>query len=151
MTLTSLYVSTVEKSVDAKGRVSVPPAFRAILSKSGFDGLYARAHRREAALECGTQEWLADMRGRQDGLDPDSDEFDDATYLFVAATEALTWDPEGRVTLPRKFLDLTGISQTATFVGMKSHFEIWEPKAFARRLDQAKTRMSAKLGRGVAQ
>lgn len=148
MTLSALYVSTVEKSVDAKGRVSVPPSFRTILAKSGFDGVFARAHRREAALECGTQDWLADMRGQQDGLDPDSDEYDDATYLFVAAADALNWDPEGRVTLPRKFLDHTGITNAATFVGMRTHFEIWEPKTFARRLELAKSRHAAKLTRG---
>jgi MraZ protein len=146
MTGATLYVSTFEKSVDTKGRVSVPPQYRVILAQTGFEGLYARTHRREAALECGTQDWLDDMRGLQEGLDLDSPEHDDATYVMVAGADALSWDPEGRVTLPKKFLEHTGISNAAVFAGMRTHFEIWEPKAFAKRVAEAKARMAARAG-----
>jgi MraZ protein len=148
MTGSPLYVSTFEKSVDAKGRVSVPPQYRTILAQSGFDGLYARAHRREAALECGTQDWLDDTRGLHEGLDLDSAEHDDVTYVMVSGADALSWDPEGRVTLPKKFLEHTGISNAAVFAGMRTHFEIWEPKAFAKRIAEAKLRMAARAAKG---
>jgi MraZ protein len=140
MTASQPFVGAYAKSVDAKGRVSVPPGFRDILEPAGFKGLYARKNRRNASLECGTQGWLADLRGLQLGLAEDTDEHDDLIYRLVSSAEPLQWDPEGRVTLPKKFLEYTGITNQATFVGKLGHFEIWEPGAFDKRMAKADAR-----------
>jgi MraZ protein len=149
MTAPEPYVGTVVKAVDSKGRVSVPPAFRDILKLSGFDGLYARRNRRNASLECGPRAWLYDLRGLQNGIAEDTDEYDDVIYRMVSSAEALAWDPEGRVTLPKKFLDYTGISSQAAFVGKLGHFEIWDAAAFEKRMARADARdLSSGRGRG---
>ena len=150
MTALETFVGTHQKSVDAKGRVSVPPGFRAILAREGFDGHFARTHRRDAALECGTQSWITQMSPAQEALDPDSEAYEDHLLLRVGLSEALGWDPEGRVTLPKKFLEHTGITNAAIFVGLKTHFQIWEPGAFAQRLAEARTRETARAAKGKA-
>jgi MraZ protein len=150
MTALDTFVGTHQKSVDAKGRVSAPPGFRAILARDGFEGMFARTHKRDAALECGTQAWITQMSPAQEALDPDSEAYEDHLLLRVGQSEPLSWDPEGRVTLPKKFLDHTGISNAAVFVGLKTHFQIWEPAAFARRLAEARAREAARTGKGKA-
>lgn len=143
------YVGTIVKAVDSKGRVSVPPAFRDILKASGYEGLYARKNRRNASLECGPKSWLYDLRGLQNGIAEDTDEYDDVIYRMVSSAEALAWDPEGRVTLPKKFLDYTGITNQAAFAGKLSHFEIWDAAAFEKRMAKAEARdLSGGRGRG---
>jgi MraZ protein len=150
MTALGTFVGTHQKSVDAKGRVSVPPGFRAILSREGFEGHFARTHRRDAALECGTQEWVTHLGPSQEALDPDSVDYEDQLLLRVGQSEALSWDPEGRVTLPKKFLEHTGITNAAVFVGLKTHFQIWEPGAFAQRLAEARAREATRAAKGKA-
>lgn len=150
MTAPDTFVGTHQKSVDAKGRVSVPPTFRTILAKAGFDGHFARTHRRDAALDCGTQDWVTHLGPSQEALDPDSEEYEDQLLLRVGQSEALGWDPEGRVTLPKKFLEHTGITNAAIFVGLKTHFQIWEPGALAKRLSDAKARDAARAAKGRA-
>lgn len=141
------YVGTIVKSVDSKGRVSVPPAFRDILKSAGFDGLYARKNRRNASLECGPRSWLYDLRGLQNGVAEDTDDYDDVIYRMVSSAEALAWDPEGRVTLPKKFLDHTGVTNQAAFVGKLGYFEIWDAGAFEKRMAKAEAR-DLTAGRG---
>jgi MraZ protein len=140
MTAASPFVGAYVKSVDAKGRVSVPPHFRDILEPTGFRGMYVRKNRRNASLECGTQAWLKDLRGLQAGLAEDTDAHDDLVYRLVSSAEPLAFDPEGRVMLPKKFLDYAGITNQATFVGKLGHFEIWETAAFEARLAKAEAR-----------
>lgn len=144
------YVGTVVKAVDSKGRVSVPPAFRDILKQSGYDGLYARKNRRNSSLECGPRSWLYDLRGLQDGIAEDTDEYDDVIYRMVSSAEGLQWDTEGRVTLSRKLLDHTGITNQAAFVGKLGYFEIWDAATFEKRMARAEARdLSSKAARGA--
>ena len=150
MTALDTFVGTHQKSVDAKGRVSVPPTFRTILSREGFEGHFARTHKRDATLECGTQSWITQMSPAQEALDPDSEEYQDLLLLRIGLSEPLTWDPEGRVTLPKKFLEHTGITNAAVFVGLKTHFQIWEPAALAQRLAEARARETVRAAKGKA-
>lgn len=147
MTAPEPYVGTIVKAVDSKGRVSVPPAFRDILKAAGYDGLYARKNRRNASLECGPRSWLYDLRGLQNGISEDTDDYDDVVYRMVSSAEALAWDPEGRVTLPKKFVDYTGITTQAAFVGKLGYFEIWDAATFEKRMARAEARdLSAARG-----
>jgi len=58
--------------------------------------------------------------------------------------EALGFDPEGRIVLPKQFLDHTGITTQAVFIGRGQRFQIWAPDAFEtqnqRAFDRARTR-----------
>jgi MraZ protein len=145
MTVGRLFVGNQTKSVDAKGRVSVPPAFRDILRASGLEGLYARNNLRSASVECGPEDWVGDLGPAQKDLVPETEAYEDEDYLRVGDAQLLNWDPEGRIALPKAYLEHAGISNQATFVGRRTHFEIWEPAAFEARKAKALARNAARL------
>ena len=59
------------------------------------------------------------------------------TTLFGESVQ-LSFDPEGRVTLPEHLIAAAGIKEAATFVGKGEVFEIWEPAAFANYAKRAR-------------
>jgi MraZ protein len=126
--------------VDAKGRISVPPRFRALLGEQSFQGVFVRQHLSHPVLECGSADWLNEARGLLDGLDPSSEDYEDVRMAMIGDADALPFDPEGRIMLPKKLMDFTGISTRAVFVGMQSYFVIWEPEAYAKRAPHARLR-----------
>lgn len=117
--------------VDKKGRISVPKRFRDVMERQGFRGLYAFPSFKFPAIEtCG----LALMRRMSESLDDlalFSDDRDDLVTVVMNNAEELPFDPEGRVVLPKEFLDHAGIASEAVFVGAGTRCQIWEPDAFA--------------------
>ena len=56
------FVSYYMLRLDAKGRVSVPAAFRAVLARDGFDGLYCYPALDRPALDAGGNVLLAEIQ-----------------------------------------------------------------------------------------
>ena len=55
------FVANCTSRLDAKGRVSIPAAFRAVLSRGGFEGLYCYPSLDQPAIDAGGQALLADI------------------------------------------------------------------------------------------
>ena len=55
------FVSHYMLRLDAKGRVSVPATFRAVLTRDGFDGLYCHPALDRPALDAGGNALLAEI------------------------------------------------------------------------------------------
>ena len=55
------FVSHYMLRLDAKGRVSVPASFRAVLARDGFDGLYCYPALDRPALDAGGNALLAEI------------------------------------------------------------------------------------------
>jgi len=68
------FVSHYMLRLDAKGRVSVPAPFRAVLARDGFDGLYCYPALDRPALDAGGNGLLAEIEPRIAGFSPYSDE-----------------------------------------------------------------------------
>src|SRR5271166_1767414 len=67
------FVSHYGLRLDAKGRVSVPAAFRAVLARDGFDGLYCYPALDRPALDAGGNALLAEIEALIAGFRPYSD------------------------------------------------------------------------------
>lgn len=50
--------------------------------------------------------------------------------------DEVSLDSQGRVTLPKKLIEFSGISDSATIIGSFDHIEIWDPDAFDRYLNE---------------
>ena len=138
-----LFLSNVTSRLDAKGRVSVPSAFRAILARDGFAGLYVCPSPDAQALECGGNALLERITGLLAGLAPFSQAHDSFSTALLGVSEILKLDPEGRMALPLNLKAHAGISQEVTFVGLGEKFQIWEPARFRAHLDQATRQLRA--------
>ena len=133
-----MFLSTTINGVDAKGRVSVPADFRAVVRGGPFDGIVVWPSFDGPYLEGGGQELLESYQRLIEDMDP----YDDARIAFeraiFGAAKPLTFDANGRVTLPRELIEHAGLDGKATFVGLGSRFELWCPDAYADHQTKAR-------------
>jgi MraZ protein len=135
------YVSHYTNKLDAKGRVSIPASFRAVLARDGFDGLYIHPSIDQEALDCGGHALLREIDGLLTGLSPYSEERDLFSTALIGTSEILKVDSEGRVILTDSLKTYASIANEVTFVGHGHKFQIWEPGRFRVHLDEARNRV----------
>ncbi len=129
----ALFLSTIEKQIDKKGRVSVPPTFRAVLAAQNFNGMIAYASFTNRCIEaCGMQRIEA-LNARIEALDPFSEERDAFATAILAGSTQLAFDSEGRVVIPEALLKKANITGVGIFVGKGATFEIWSPELFGKQ------------------
>ena len=141
----AMFLSTTTNKVDRKGRVSVPAAFRAVLSGQAFHGIVAFPSFKHAAVQCGGMDWMEKLGAGVDAYDMFSDEHDTLTAALFANAQQLAFDGEGRIMLPEALIAHAGLSEQAAFVGRGPLFEIWNPDAFATYQSDA-VRQAAEKG-----
>src|SRR6202035_687216 len=93
------FVSHYVLRLDAKGRVSVPAAFRAVLAGDGFDGLYCHPALDRPAVDAGGNALLAEIEALITGFSPYSEEREQFSLALFGTSETLKIDGEGRVVL----------------------------------------------------
>lgn len=135
------FVSTFTNKIDAKGRVSVPASFRAVLNKEGFDGIYCYPSLDDDALDAGGQRLMDRNSALIDGV-PDSPERDLLSMALYGASENITIDQDGRVILSERLREHARIEGHVTFVGLGEKFQIWEPGRFKAQFDQGRKQLS---------
>jgi MraZ protein len=137
------FVSHYGLSLDAKGRVSVPAAFRAVLARDGFDGIYCYPALDRPALDAGGHAVLAEIEALITGFAPYSDEREQFSLALYGTSETLKIDGEGRVMLTDTLKMHAGITDAVTFVGLGHKFRIWEPSRFRAELAEATDKVRA--------
>jgi len=138
------FVSHYELRLDAKGRVSVPASFRAVLARDGFDdGLYCHPALDRPALDAGGQALLAEIEALIAGFLPYSEPREQFSLALYGTSETLKIDGEGRVVLTDAHKSHAGITDAAVFVGLGHKFRIWEPGRFRAELSEATDKVRA--------
>ena len=144
------FVSNFTNRLDAKGRVSIPASFRAVLTTDGFQGLYVHPALDTPAMDAGGNRLLGEIDALLSSLPPYSDERDHLATALFGTSEILKVDPEGRVGLSDLVKSHAGVADAVTFVGLGHKFQIWEPERFRAHLEGARARMRERrdLGQG---
>lgn len=137
------FVSHYLLRLDAKGRVSVPAAFRAVLARDGFDGLYCYPAFDRPALDAGGNALLREIEALVAGFPAYSVEREQFSLAFYGTSETLKIDGEGRVVLTDTLKAHTGINDAVLFVGLGHKFRIWEPDRFRAELTEATGKVRA--------
>ncbi|MEM7729359.1 MAG: division/cell wall cluster transcriptional repressor MraZ [Pseudomonadota bacterium] len=147
-----MFLSTSTHSIDAKGRTSVPSAFRDTLGEDA--AVYVWPSVRGAFLEGGGQALMNSIQREifdrvSDGsLSPE--EAEAQQVMLLGEARRLGYDKTGRVVLPEALREHAGLSDAATFVGLGNRFQIWEPGAHEdRKAAMRDTVKSAPLVMGV--
>jgi len=135
------FLSHYANRFDAKGRVSVPAPFRAVLAKEGFEGLFAHPSLDSPALDCGGTTLLDEIHGLLESMPPYSRDREDLATALLGTGEILRFDTEGRIMLGERMRASIGLRDEAMFVGQGRKFQIWEPNRFAAHLEEAKARV----------
>ena len=135
------FVSHFTNRVDAKGRVSIPASFRAVLARDGYEGLYVHPSLDAEALDCGGFALVKEIDAVLGRFPAYSAEHDVYTTALLGDGEILKVDPEGRIALSDRFKAYAQITAEVTFVGQGYKFQIWEPTRFRLHLDEARAQV----------
>ena len=137
------FVSHYMLRLDAKGRVSIPASFRAVLGRDGFEGLYCYPTLDRPALDAGGNALLADIEVLIALFPPYSEEREQFSAALYGTSETLKIDGEGRVQLTETLKAHAAITDTVSFVGLGHKFQIWEPGRFQAEFAEATAKVRA--------
>ncbi|MDB5569416.1 MAG: hypothetical protein JWN93_599 [Hyphomicrobiales bacterium] len=135
------FVSHFTNRLDAKGRVSIPASFRAVMTRDGYEGLYVHPSLDAEALDCGGFALVREIDAVLARFATYSAEHDVYTTALLGDGEILKVDPEGRIALPDRFKAYANITADVTFVGQGYKFQIWEPTRFRTHLEEARNQV----------
>jgi MraZ protein len=137
------FVSNYTLRLDAKGRVSIPAQFRAVLARDGFEGLYCYPSLAQPAVDAGGNALLTGIKNLIDDFPDYSDERDELQLALYGTSETLKLDAEGRVMLTETLKSHAGITGEVSFVGLGDKFQLWEPSRFRTQLQEATEKVRA--------
>ncbi|GAC1347923.1 MAG: transcriptional regulator MraZ [Acetobacteraceae bacterium] len=134
-------MGTHQTRFDAKGRMSVPAAFRTMLRTGSEDGaasLVLRPSHKHSCIEAWPSATFQALAGSFDGLDVFSADQDDLTTALYADAWPVEPDKEGRIVVPESLVQHAGLTDSVVFMGLGRLFQIWEPAAASRRIASAR-------------
>jgi MraZ protein len=137
------FVSNATLRLDAKGRVSIPASFRAVLAHDGFDGLYCYPALDRPAVDAGGNALMSEIEALIGRYAPFSEQREQFALALYGTSETLKIDGEGRVTLSDTLKHHAGITDQVAFVGLGHKFQIWEPGRFREELAVATQKVRA--------
>lgn len=129
----TLFLDTTLNKVDAKGRVSIPADYRALLEQQETELVAFRSFTMPC-IECRTSEMMEKMATDIDSsFAAFSNEQDDLTGLIFSDAKEFPFDSTGRIVLTEKLLKHAGITDKALFVGKGRTFQIWNPDTYQEK------------------
>jgi MraZ protein len=141
----SPFLGTHQNRLDAKGRVSIPAPFRALLKDAGGStSLILRPSHKHACIEAWPAASFNALAKPLEGMDLFSEDHDDMALSLYADAYPAETDKEGRIMLPEALVAHAGLSEAATFLGAGRIFQIWEPAAAEIEKQQARERARVK-------
>ena len=141
------FLGNMEAKADAKGRIFVPAIFRKRLQSESEEFLVLR---KDIFQEClvlypGSvwEKEIETLRGR---LNKWNKEQQQIFRQFVLDAERLEMDANGRVLIPKRYLQMVSIESDVRFLGVDETIEIWakeklekpliDPDEFSSKLQQ---------------
>ena len=122
-------------TVDAKGRMSIPAAFRDVIQmRAGNRKVAVGPHRGDwSCLEARTTTHVGAIdraTAERFAADEVSPEEDAARMRAFTLSHELQFEDTGRVVLPEDLRDFAEIDGEALLIGMGNGFQIWNPDLF---------------------
>lgn len=120
------FLGNIEAKTDSKGRVFLPAQFRKILQQAGENDLVLR---KDVFQKCLVLYPRSVWDNELDALRLRLNRWDRRDQMvlrtFVADAEQLALDGNGRFLIPRRYIEMTGITQGVSFIGVDDTIEIW--------------------------
>ena len=120
------FTGNIDAKTDEKGRVFVPAAFRKLLQQANLDALILRKDVFQQCLVLYPESVWDEM---VDAIAARTNPFDSkgraALRGFVAGAEKIAIDGNGRILIPRRYLEAADIQSEVRFIGMDNAIEIW--------------------------
>ena len=132
--------------MDAKGRVFLPSVFRKQLQAAGEERLIMRKDIFQNCLTLYPESvWYEQLDALRSRLNRWNKDHQMIYRQFLAESEPVQLDGNGRFLIGKRCMQVAGISQDVRFIGMNDYIEIWsndtadspfmEPEAFGEALE----------------
>lgn len=123
------FTGNIDARTDEKGRVFIPAAFRKLLQQAGLDALILRRDIFQKCLVLYPEDvWNAMVDSIVQRTNPFDSRGRAALRGFVAGAERIAIDGNGRILIPRRYIEAAEISGDVRFIGMDDSIEIWSRK-----------------------
>ena len=120
------FIGNIEAKTDSKGRVFLPACFRRILQAGGCEKVMLRKDVYQDCLVIYPEEsWNEQLNQLRSRLDKWNAKHQMIFRQFVADVEELNIDSNGRILLPKRYMNMACIKQEVRFIGMDDTIEIW--------------------------
>ena len=120
------FIGNIEAKTDSKGRVFLPACFRRILQAGGCEKVMLRKDVYQDCLVIYPEEsWNEQLNLLRSRLDKWNAKHQMIFRQFVADVEELCIDSNGRILLPKRYMNMVCIKQEVRFIGMDDTIEIW--------------------------
>ena len=142
------FLGNIEARTDAKGRIFLPSVFRKQLQAASEERLVLRKDVFQDCLVLYPESvWFATQKQLRQRLNRWNARQQAVFRQFVSDAEIVTPDANGRILIPRRYLQMAGIQSDVRFIGMDNTIEIWakeraeqpfvSPEEFAQALECA--------------
>lgn len=138
-----MFVGTFEHSLDDKGRVVLPVAFRNQLAERGYVSQY------QGCLGVWTEEGFRDVADRlmekvRDGQAPQA-----AVRAFAADATEVRPDSQGRIHLPQRLREHAAMDRDVVIIGAIDRIEIWDTGRYREMRSDADESLLTAIDLGV--
>lgn len=136
----ALFLGHHLNKIDAKGRIATPADFRKALDTDTFNGFVCVPSLTGPDLDCGGFDLLARRQSEIEQMDPDDPDREAMEIAIMGRARRLSFDKDGRVILPKAFIEHAGLDGQASFVGRGSYFQLSNANDVEDRFAQAEKR-----------
>ncbi|MDR0232259.1 MAG: division/cell wall cluster transcriptional repressor MraZ [Dysgonamonadaceae bacterium] len=120
------FLGNIDAKTDVKGRVFIPASFRKILQTSGNTCLILKKDIFQDCLILYPETvWNDELEKLRERLSIWNEEQQNIFRQFIRDVEMLEIDSNGRVLIPKRYLQMAGIISDIRFMGMFDKIEIW--------------------------
>lgn len=119
-----------QHSLDAKGRLALPAAFRKILQENGESDLVITRHPDLPCLVAYPQTAWAELEGRLEAMEDFDEGYEALLHLLVAEAHDCSLDKLGRVILPAEHRAHAELDREVWVAGALKQFRIWSPEHY---------------------
>ncbi|MDR1609970.1 MAG: cell division/cell wall cluster transcriptional repressor MraZ [Candidatus Symbiothrix sp.] len=127
------FIGNIDAKTDVKGRVFVPAIFRKILQTVGETHLVLR---KDVFQDClvlyPASVWNNELCELRMKLNKWDEEEQQVFRQFSLEAEILEMDTNGRILIPKKYLQLVKIANDVRFVGLDYTIEIWNKEVLEK-------------------
>jgi MraZ protein len=120
------FTGNIDAKADAKGRVFIPSAFRKVLQAAEDMRLTLRKDIYQDCLvlfpASAWEKELTHLRSKLNKYDEEQQQF---YRQYILDSEIVEMDSSGRILIPKRYLQLAGITSDVRFVGIDDTIEIW--------------------------
>ncbi|WP_420638280.1 division/cell wall cluster transcriptional repressor MraZ [Candidatus Poriferisocius sp.] len=109
-----------DRSLDEKGRLSLPPAFRSALAEGAYVAVYKRC------LGIWTADEARSSLERLEAAVRNGEATGDELRRFSASLEPAPVDAQGRLSLPSSKREALGLHKSVVLVGVFNRGEVWD-------------------------